>query len=108
LSKDKPQITIAAANNVYELRNTGALVNYFHNAMFSPAKSALIKAVKQGHLATWPGLTEDAINKHLNMTLVKSMDRMNQKRKNICSTSKEMQVASDLEYEVVTPFGTVK
>jgi hypothetical protein len=29
-------------NNVYELRNTGALVNYLHKAMFSPTKSALL------------------------------------------------------------------
>jgi hypothetical protein len=30
------------ANSVYELRNTGALVNYLHKAMFSPTKSALL------------------------------------------------------------------
>jgi hypothetical protein len=38
LRKDKPQIPIAAANNMYELRNTGALVNYLQNAMFIPTK----------------------------------------------------------------------
>jgi hypothetical protein len=53
------------ANNVYELRNTGALVHYLHKALFSPTKSAMLQAVKDGHLITWPGLTEDAINKHL-------------------------------------------
>jgi hypothetical protein len=68
LRKDKPQIPIAAANTAYELRNTGALFNYFHKEIFSPTNSALIKAVKQGHLTTCPGLTEDAINKHLKMT----------------------------------------
>jgi hypothetical protein len=46
------------ANNVYELRYTGVLVNYLHKAMFSPTKSALLQAVKNGHLITWPGLTE--------------------------------------------------
>jgi hypothetical protein len=30
------------ANNVYELRNTGALVHYLHKALFSPTKSALL------------------------------------------------------------------
>jgi hypothetical protein len=30
------------ANNVYELRNTGALVNYLHKAMFKPKKYALL------------------------------------------------------------------
>jgi hypothetical protein len=33
---EKPQPTIAAANNVHELRNTGSLVSYLHKAMFSP------------------------------------------------------------------------
>jgi hypothetical protein len=56
------------ANNVYELRNTGALVHYLHKALFSPTKSAMLQAVKDGHLITWPGLTEDAINKHLKLT----------------------------------------
>jgi hypothetical protein len=53
------------ANNVYELRNTGALVHYLHKALFSPTKSALLQEVKDGHLITWPGLTEDAIHKYL-------------------------------------------
>jgi hypothetical protein len=57
LRKEIQQNTIASENNVYELRNTGALVNYLHNAMFSPTKEALLKAVKQGYLANWPGLT---------------------------------------------------
>jgi hypothetical protein len=50
------------ANNVYELRNTVALVHYWHKALLSPTKSAMLQAVKDGHLITWPGLTEDAIN----------------------------------------------
>jgi hypothetical protein len=34
------------ANNVYELRNTGALVHYLHKALFSPTKYAMLQAVK--------------------------------------------------------------
>jgi hypothetical protein len=56
------------ANNVYELRNTGSLVHYLHKALFSPTKAAMLQAVKDGHLITWPGLKEDAINKHLKLT----------------------------------------
>jgi hypothetical protein len=41
------ELKIAEANNVYELRNAGALVNYLHKAMFSPTKSALLQAVKK-------------------------------------------------------------
>jgi hypothetical protein len=73
---------------MYELRNTGALVHYLHKALFSPTKSAMLQAVKYGHLITWPGLTEDAINKHLKLTPATAMGHMNQWRQNIRSTSK--------------------
>jgi hypothetical protein len=73
---------------VYELRNTGALVHYLHKALFSPTKFALLQAFKDGHLITWPGLTEDAINKHLKLTPATAMGHMNQRRQNISSTSK--------------------
>jgi hypothetical protein len=76
------------ANNVYELRNTVTLVHYLNNALFSPTKSALLQAVKDGHLITWPGLTEDAINKHLKLTPATAMAHMNQRLQNIRSTSK--------------------
>jgi hypothetical protein len=76
------------ANNVYELRNTGALVHYLHKALFSPTKAAMLQAVKDRHLITWPGMTEDAINKHLKLTPSTAMGHMNQQRQNIRSTSK--------------------
>jgi hypothetical protein len=38
LCKDTQQITIATANNVYELCNTGELVNDLHEEMFIPTK----------------------------------------------------------------------
>jgi hypothetical protein len=75
-------------NNVYELHNTGALVHYLHKALSSPTKAAMLQAVNDGHLITWPGLTEDAINKHLKLTLATAMGHMKQRRQNICSTSK--------------------
>jgi hypothetical protein len=76
------------ANNVYELRNTGALVHYLHKSLFSPTKSAMLQAVKDGHLITWPGLMDDTINKHLKLTPATTMGHMNQRRQNIRSTSK--------------------
>jgi hypothetical protein len=76
------------ANNVYELRNTGALVHYLHNTLFSPTKAAMLQAVKEGHLITWPGLTEDAINKHLKLAPATAMGHMNQRRQNVRSTPK--------------------
>jgi hypothetical protein len=48
----------------------------------------MLQAVKDGHVITWPGLTEDAINTHLKLTPATAMGHMNQRRQNICSTSK--------------------
>jgi hypothetical protein len=66
------------ANNMYELRNTGASVHYLHKALLSPTKSAMLQSVKDGHFITWPGLTEEAINKHLKLTPDTAMGHMNQ------------------------------
>jgi hypothetical protein len=88
LRKDNQQLQQSVANKVYELRNTGSLVHYLHKALFSPTKSALLQAVKNGHLVTWPGLTEEAINTHVKITPATAMGHMNQRRQNIRSTSK--------------------
>jgi hypothetical protein len=78
----------AVANNIYELRNIGELVHYLHKALFSLTKSALLQAIKNGHIVTWPGLTEDTIHKHLKLTPATATGHMNQRRQNIRSTSK--------------------
>jgi hypothetical protein len=90
-------------SNVYELSNTGALVHYLHKALFSPTKSAMLQAVKDGHLITWPSLTEDAIKKHLKLTPVTAMGHMNQRRQNILSTSK---VSAEKQQPPDTDLGT--
>jgi hypothetical protein len=94
LKNDKQKLQQSVANNVYELRSTGSLVNYLHKALFSPTKSALLQAVKNGHLVTWPGLTEEAINKYLKLTPATAMGHMNQRRHNIGSTSKTPSTAA--------------
>jgi hypothetical protein len=101
---------------MYEILNTGSLVNYLHKALFSPTESAMLQAVKDGHMITWPGLTEDAINKHLKLTPATAMGHMNQRCQNIRSTSKapiEKQTTPDtdlgtkthVEYAVVVDQG---
>jgi hypothetical protein len=57
-----------------------------------------------GHLITWPGLTEQAINKHLKMTPATAMGHMNQRHQNRGSTSKAS-ITSDMVDEAVTPAG---
>jgi hypothetical protein len=41
LKQTNSHIPEPIANNVYELRNTGALVHYLYKALFSPTKSAM-------------------------------------------------------------------
>jgi hypothetical protein len=91
LRQDNQQVHQSVSNNMYELHSTGALVHYLHKSLFSPKKSALLQAVKNEHLVTWPGLTEDAIHKHLKLTPARAMGHMghmNQRLQNISSTSK--------------------
>jgi hypothetical protein len=104
LRKEHKQPQLAVENNIYELRNTGVLVNYLHKAMFSPTKSAFLQAFKNGHLVTWPGLTEKAINKYLKLTPATTMGHMDQRLQNIRSTSKT-RITSDIEDVTVTPAG---
>jgi hypothetical protein len=87
LKQTNEHIPDPIAKNVYELRNTGALVHYLHKALFSPTKAAILQAVKDGHLITLPGLAEDTINKHLKLTPTTAMGHMNQRLHNIRSTS---------------------
>jgi hypothetical protein len=87
LKQTNTHIPVPISNNVYELRITGALLHYLHKALVSPTKSALLQAVKTGHLITWPGLTEDAINKHLRIMSATAMGHINQQGQNIKSTS---------------------
>jgi hypothetical protein len=96
LRKENQQPQQLVANKVYELSNTGSLVNYLHKALFSPTKSALLQAVKNGHLIMWPGLMEKEINKHLKLTPATAMGHMHQRHQNIRSTSKTP-ITSDIE-----------
>jgi hypothetical protein len=88
LRQDNQHVHQAISKNVYELRSTGALVCYLNNVLFIPTKSALLQAVNNGHLVTWPGLTEDATHKHLKLTPATAMGHTNQRLQNIRSTSK--------------------
>jgi hypothetical protein len=59
--------------------------------------------MKQGHLTTWSGLTEDATNKNFKLKTDTAMVQMNKKRQNIHCTSKKGKITSDLDDATVTP-----
>jgi hypothetical protein len=65
------------------------IINYLHKAVFSPTKSAFLKAVKKGNFTTWPGMREAAINTHLKMKPATAMGHLHQMRqKNVPPTKK--------------------
>jgi uracil DNA glycosylase len=63
--------------------------------MFSCTQFALVHAAKKGHLATWPGLTVKAINKHLKLTTATAKGHMNKKWQNIRSTKERFPEQED-------------
>ena len=46
LRPNNKHMQISEANNVYELYNTGALVNYLHKELFRPTELSLLKSIK--------------------------------------------------------------
>jgi hypothetical protein len=63
--KAQKTITFSEAHSVYECINKWDLVRFLHAAAFSPVPDTWLKAIRAGHFATWPGLTEDLVRKDL-------------------------------------------
>jgi hypothetical protein len=54
--------------------------NYLHATTFSPVKSTWIKAIKNENFASWSGLIEQAIEKHVSKSLATVKGHLNQQR----------------------------
>jgi len=55
-------------------------VQFLHAALFSPVPSTLLKAIRNGHFATWPGLTAANVSKHLPKSMAMAKGHLNQVR----------------------------
>ena len=77
------------AENAYAMKSKEALIRYLRQCLFSPTKKTLVKAIKNNQLTTWPGLTAEAVLKHLPDS-APSTDKghMKRQRKGIRSTMK--------------------
>ena len=53
------------ANNAYQITSKEEPIRYLHQCLFCPPKLTLLKAIKNHQLATWPGLTTEAVQKYL-------------------------------------------
>ena len=78
------------ANNAYATTTKADLIQYLHQAAFSPVKKTWMNAIENGQFATWPGLTKEAVRKYLpESSPATDKGHMKRQRKNIRPTKKE-------------------
>eukprot|EP00957_Ditylum_brightwellii_P030089 2277540-Ditylum_brightwellii.AAC.1 len=73
-------------NNVYALTVKIDIANYLHAACFSTVASTWKKAIRRGFFATWPGLDETLLQKHLGKSVATTKGHMKQQHVNVRST----------------------
>ena len=74
-------------NNVHHTTSKSELITYLYQCLFPPTKSIILKAVKNDQLLGFPGLTEEAINKHLPQLTETIKGHLHRERRNIRSTT---------------------
>ena len=95
------------ANGILRLDKSHAeLALYHHTTLGSPAVSTLLRAIRRGHLATFPGLTTNLITKHLPKSIATTLGHQDQEAKNIRSTrsiSLSPIASSDPDVDIAPP-----
>jgi hypothetical protein len=80
-----------AANSVYKMETKSDLMNYLHKCCYSPTTSGWLKAIKNGFFTTWPGLSNNLVQKHVTKSAATIKGHQQQQFKNIRSTSKDQE-----------------
>ena len=94
-----PQQSENLVNIILAQTSKPELAQYLYAAILSPTTESLLKAIKQGFLKTWPGLTEKLIKKHLEKSRNTTMGNLHMKRQGLQFT-KEKPPDTDLEYNI--------
>jgi hypothetical protein len=106
--KQKFETNQIQCNHAHDNSNQKDLINYLHAACFSPVKSTWITAIKHGNFTSWPGLTEQAVEKHLSKSTSTTKGHLNQQRKNARTTKvkdpKLIVTEPDLNHGIKTQF----
>jgi hypothetical protein len=71
---------------VHKQQTKQQLATYLHAACFSPTPTTLIKAIQNGYLSSWPGLTTELISKHLPPQPATIKGHLDQEAKGLQST----------------------
>ena len=75
----------AAINSILAQTSKPELAQYLHAEILRPTTASLIKAIKQGFLKTWPGLTRKLIKRHLEKSRSTTMAHLQMRRQGIKS-----------------------
>jgi hypothetical protein len=106
--KQKFETQQVQCNHAHDNINQKDLINYLHAACFSPVKSIWITAIKKGNFTSWPGLTEQAVEKHLSKSTSTTKGHLNQQRQNARTTKvkdpKVIVTEPDLDHGIKTQF----
>ena len=62
------------------------LARYYHATLFSPSLSTLSKAINNGNLSSWPGITDLNFKSLIGTSLATELGHLDQERKNLRST----------------------
>jgi hypothetical protein len=106
--KQKMKPEIVQCNHAHDKNNQKDLINYLHDACFSPVKSTWIKAIKNGNFSSWPGLNEHNVEKYLSKSTSTAKGHLNQQRQNVRTTKiKDAQLIdseNDQDHGIKTQF----
>ena len=61
--RDAPVPPTDHIGSVYGIKSQPELIRYYHAAAGFPTKLTWLKAIKNGHYSTWPGLTKAAVRR---------------------------------------------
>eukprot|EP00957_Ditylum_brightwellii_P039024 2949643-Ditylum_brightwellii.AAC.1 len=76
-------------NSVYDCNTQKELMQFYHATMLSPVKKTLLEAASWGYLKGWPGLTQAAIRKYIDIEDAMVKEHLNQVRQGICSSQEK-------------------
>jgi hypothetical protein len=106
--KQKFETNQVQFNHAHDNSYQKYLINYLHAACFSPVKSTWITAIKNGNFTSWPGLTEQAVEKYLSKSTSTTKVHLNQQRQNARTTKvkdpKVIITEPDLDQGIKTQF----
>ncbi|KAL7536213.1 hypothetical protein ACHAWF_005402, partial [Thalassiosira exigua] len=91
------------AFSAYDLPNVEALVRYFHAATGFLVCATLLKAIKSGNYASWPGLTYENAAKYCPKAFETTIGHLLQTRQGVCSTKKKKRLRSSPVVEIPNP-----